>query len=137
MTSRVLIVDDDIEISKSLARLLGRSGHTCLVTASGAEAAGIMDTARPDLVVTDSHMPAMDWVGVTRRARRTAPPIPVVLMTVSPKVESKEKPPTAGGIFHLPKSSENAAVVDVVERALASGKSATERAPDDRRASER
>src|SRR5262245_22855080 len=128
MTSRVLIVDDDIELSESLARLLGRSGHTCLVTASGSEATSLIEAARPDLVVTDPHMPAPDWVSVTRRARTTAPPIPVVLMTLSPMGESKRKFQTASGIFHVPKSSGNAAVVDVVKRALASSQSATGRA---------
>ena len=53
----MLIVDDEADLSETLARLLGRLGHTCLVAASGSEAIRLIDTMTPDLVVTDLHMP--------------------------------------------------------------------------------
>ncbi len=40
----MLIVDDDSDLSETLARLLGRFGHMCLVAASGSEAIHLIDT---------------------------------------------------------------------------------------------
>lgn len=120
MSSCVLIVDDDADLSETLARLMGRFGHKCLVASSGAEAIALIDTASPDLVVTDLHMPGLDGVAVTRRAREKSPPIPVVLMTAYPTPEMKRE---VGGTICLAKPFANADMLDAVERALASNKS--------------
>ena len=116
MSSRVLIVDDDTDLRETLARLLGRFGHTCLLAASGSEAIGLMQTGSPDLVVTDLHMRGMDGMAVARQARQARPPIPVVLMTAYPMADTKraEDSPT----FHLAKPFANADMIAVVERAL-------------------
>ncbi len=126
MSSCVLIVDDDADLSETLARLLGRFGHTCLVAASGSEAIGLIDVALPDLVVTDLHMPGLDGLAVARQARQKSPPIPVVLMTAYPLAEPRRE----GGILHLAKPFANADMLDAVERALGSRKSVTDRERD-------
>ncbi len=118
MSSRVLIVDDDADLSETLARLLGRFGHKCLVAASGVEAIGLIDTASPDLVVTDLHMPGLDGIAVARCAREKSPPIPVVLMTAYPTSETRREMRTVGGTIHLAKPFANADMLDAVERAL-------------------
>lgn len=121
MSSCVLIVDDDPDLSETLARLLGRFGHKCLVAASGAEAISLIDTVSPNLVVTDLHMPGMDGVAVARRAREKNPPIPVVLMTAYPTFGTTRQNPS--GTVYLAKPFPNAAMVDAVRRALGSNRS--------------
>ena len=118
MSSQVLIVDDDADLSETLARLLGRFGHTCLVAASGSEAIDLIDTMTPDLVVTDLHMPGMDGIAVVRRARQESPPIPVVLMTAYPTADSRREAERAGGVVYLPKPFANADMLEAVQRAL-------------------
>jgi len=129
VSSRVLIVDDDADLSETLARLLGRRGHTCLVAASGSEAIDLIDAASPDVVVTDLHMPGTDGLAVTRRARQKSPPIPVVLMTAYPMAETGPGARIASGIFHLAKPFANAEILDAVERALNSRPSVTAERP--------
>ena len=72
----MLIVDDDADLSETLARLLGRFGHKCLVAASGSEAIRLIDTMTLDLVVTDLHMPGMDGIAVARQHAKRALPFP-------------------------------------------------------------
>jgi CheY-like chemotaxis protein len=121
--SCVLIVDDDADLSETLARLLGRFGHRCLVAASGSEAIELIDGASPDLVVADLHTAGTDGLAVTRRARQKHPPIPVVLMTRYPMAEAAPGAGMASGIVRLAKPFANAEVLDAVERALNSRKS--------------
>jgi CheY-like chemotaxis protein len=123
VSSCVLIVDDDADLSETLARLLGRFGHKCLVAASGSEAIGLIDVASPDLVVTDLHMPGLDGLAVARQARQKSPPIPVVLMTAYPTTETRGEARIVGGILHVAKPFANADMLDAVERALGSRKS--------------
>ncbi len=126
MSSCVLIVDDDADLSETLVRLLGRFGHNCLVAASGSQAIGLIDTASPDLVVTDLHMPGMDGVAVARQARQKNPPIPVVLMTAYPTAETKREVQVVGGTIHLAKPFATADLLDAVQCALGSRKGAME-----------
>jgi len=121
-SSRVLIVDGDADLVETLARLLGRFGHTCLAAASGPEAIRLIEIGSPDLVVTDLHMPGMDGISVARQARQQTPPIPVVLMTAYPSAETRPEAQGGSGIFRLTKPFANADLLDVVGRALGSPK---------------
>ena len=127
MSSCVLIVDDDADLSETLARLLGRFGHKCLVAASGSEAIQVIDTVTPDVVVTDLHMPGLDGVAVARRARQESPPIPVVLMTAYPTPDPRREAQAAGGTVYLAKPFANVDMLDAVQRALGSRKGVRER----------
>jgi CheY-like chemotaxis protein len=118
----VLIVDDDADLSETLARLLGRFGHKCLVASSGSEAVHLIDTMAPDLVVTDLHMPGMDGVAVARRARQENPPIPVVIMTAYPTADTRREAQAMGGTVYLAKPFANVDMLDAVRRALDSRK---------------
>jgi DNA-binding response OmpR family regulator len=57
MTPRVLIVDDDDGIRRTLASALARSGFDVSTANDGEPALRLADVATPDLVVVDYHMP--------------------------------------------------------------------------------
>ena len=118
MGSRVLIVDDDVDLLESMVRFLGRFGYTCLTASSGTEAMAFMEVEAPDVVVTDLHMPGIDGVAVTRHARGHCPPIPVVLMTAYPAPEAQRHLRDADGVVHVAKPFRNADLLNAVRRAL-------------------
>ena len=120
MSSRIVIVDDDIDLVETLVRLLGRAGYTCLGASTGAEAIALMDSDSPSLVVSDLHMPGQDGLAVARHARDKRPPIPVVLMTAYPTRQTEQRADTLGGIIHVSKPFTNAHMLDVVRKALES-----------------
>lgn len=118
MGSRVLIVDDDVDLLESVVRFLGRFGYTCLTAASGTEAMASIEVEAPDVVVTDLHMPGIDGIAVTRHARGHCPPIPVVLMTAYPVPEAQRRLRDADGVVPLAKPFRNADLLNAVRRAL-------------------
>jgi len=118
LSSCVLVVDDDIDFGVTLVRLLGKFGYTCLSAASGAQAIALLDTASPDLVVTDLHMPGTDGLAVARRAREKQPPVPVVLMTAYPTSDTEREVGAVGGTIFIPKPFANTDMLDAVRRAL-------------------
>ncbi len=118
MGSRVLIVDDDVDLLESVVRFLGRFGYMCLTASSGTEAMAFMEVEAPDVVVTDLHMPGIDGVAVTRHARGHCPPIPVVLMTAYPAPEAPQQLQEAGGAVHVAKPFRNADLLTAVRRTL-------------------
>ncbi len=78
---RVLLVDDDDLVARTLARTLERAGH---VVECHAEAATALDAlravpARADVIVTDLTMPGMTGLDLVRAMRETGVTAPVVL----------------------------------------------------------
>jgi len=56
----ILVVDDVADSADSLAELLGCHGYAARAAHSGAEALRAADAERPDVVILDLAMPAMD-----------------------------------------------------------------------------
>ena len=72
---RILIVDDEPQITRVLRTSLQSNGHEVTVAQDGAEALAKFIKAQPELVITDLAMPGMDGIELTReiRARSQAP----------------------------------------------------------------
>ena len=66
--SRILAIDDDQAILDTLARVLGRDGHTVTAT-SHPENVPSMDLTRFDLILCDVMMPGLDGFELVRRIR--------------------------------------------------------------------
>jgi DNA-binding NtrC family response regulator len=84
---RILIVDDDRNISHTLADILALKGHETAQAASGPEAIEQAQARTFDLVLSDIRMPGMNGVELHRELRRIQPGLPVVLMTAYPVEE--------------------------------------------------
>jgi CheY-like chemotaxis protein len=66
----VLLVDDNVSVRESLARLLRMEGYDVVEAADGLEALEHLEAARPDVVVTDLRMPRMHGLDFIRESRR-------------------------------------------------------------------
>lgn len=79
---KVLLVDDDELIQKSLAQVLGMAGHAVLGAACGEEAlARVQGGCRPDVVILDLNMPGLGGTGTLPRLRALLPDVPILLAT--------------------------------------------------------
>ncbi|NDV27829.1 response regulator [Desulfovibrio sp. JC010] len=78
---RVLLVDDEVDFSRVLARRLGRRGLN-VITASGADEAVLALKEHPvDVVLLDIKMPGRDGVQLLGEIKRQYPGIAVVMLT--------------------------------------------------------
>jgi CheY-like chemotaxis protein len=81
---RVLVVDDDAPSRRAVARLLEVEGYDARVAADGEEAAALVGSWQPHLVLTDLNMPRLDGRGLLQRVRRESPGTPVIVLTARP-----------------------------------------------------
>ncbi len=85
ISTRVLIVEDDVDIRETLHELLECAGYEASEAANGLEGLLAARLAPPDLIVLDLMMPVMDgWQ--FRRAQRSDPAlasIPVIVISAS------------------------------------------------------
>jgi len=66
---KILAVDDDGLVRRSLELLLTDAGYEALVAGSGEEALGILKAKHVDLLITDIRMPGMDGLQVIQAVR--------------------------------------------------------------------
>ncbi len=67
--TRVLIIDDNIDLARSLARLLHIMGHETATAHDGASGLQAARTFRPEWIFLDIGLPGMDGYEVHRRLR--------------------------------------------------------------------
>ena len=80
---RVLLVDDEPELRRTLRRALARYGFEVLEAENGRVALELMRQQPFDVIVSDVRMPEMDGLQLLQRALRDFPLVPVVLMSAA------------------------------------------------------
>lgn len=80
MATRLLIVDDDTELTRLLTELLGQEGFEVDAQPGGADAVARASTGAYALVILDVMLPDMSGFEVLRQIRRTSN-VPVILLT--------------------------------------------------------
>ena len=80
---RVLVIDDEPLVLRSVSMVLTSAGYEVESAASGAEALNRMKGEHFDLVVTDWKMPYMHGDRVAGEIRKRSPLTPVLLLTGS------------------------------------------------------
>jgi two-component system KDP operon response regulator KdpE len=79
--SRVLVVDDEPQITRVLRTVLTSQGYQVRVAAEGEAALANFAEWRPELVITDLYMPHMDGLELCRRIRAQSN-VPIIVLSV-------------------------------------------------------
>ena len=85
---RVLVVDDEPEMVENCTRLLRRAGYRVLSTTDSERALALLESERPDLLLTDLKMPGIDGLELMRRAHDIDAALPVVVITGFASIDS-------------------------------------------------
>jgi two-component system nitrogen regulation response regulator NtrX len=92
MKGRILVVDDEAEIRRSVRMILEYEGYEVFEASSGPEGLAAIDRESPDLVFLDIKMPGLDGLEALQRIRQANESLPVVIIsghgTVSTAVEA-------------------------------------------------
>ncbi|MCL5960523.1 MAG: response regulator transcription factor [Chloroflexi bacterium] len=89
MKARIVVVDDDVNITKALKRGLTYEGYEVEVANDGEEALQLIRRGLPDLVVLDLMLPGIDGLEVCRRLRAAGDPIPILMLTAKDELADK------------------------------------------------
>jgi len=78
--ARILVVDDEPQIRRSLQVNLERSGYAVEAVKTGEDALNSFGNRRPDVVILDLVMPGIDGVAVVRRIRESSA-VPIIVLS--------------------------------------------------------
>ncbi len=121
---RILAVDDDGLVRRSMEILLKEAGYEPVVAASGAEALGFLPQRHFDLVITDIRMPGMDGLQVIQAVRdfykqKGKPPVPILVLTAYNDEPVKQSAIKMGVEHFLLKPFKLEDFLEVLNRSLA------------------
>ena len=118
MVQRILIVDDEPDMTETCRRALGSAGYQCFTSNDAREALTLLASERPDLLLTDLRMPEMDGMEMLRRAKEVDSQIPVLMLTAHATLESAVAAVKAGAFDFIAKPFSIDQLKLAVERAL-------------------
>ena len=99
---RILIVDDEPQITRVLRRSLTSHGYDVRSASDGESALETFGDWRPDLVITDLSMPNVDGIELCRRVRRLSA-VPIVVLSVKGEEKTKVEALDAGADDYVTK----------------------------------
>src|SRR5580700_8868230 len=79
--AKILIVDDEPQITRVLRTALSTQGYSLRIAANGVEGMEAVHTWKPDLVVTDVSMPEMNGIELCREIRAVSE-VPIIVLSV-------------------------------------------------------
>src|SRR5205809_1292352 len=99
---RILIVDDERQITRVLSRGLTAKGYDVHVAADGEAALQTFGDWHPDLIITDLSMPNMNGLELCRRLRAFSE-VPIIVLSVKGEERSKVEALDAGADDYVTK----------------------------------
>src|SRR6202050_3327609 len=99
---RILVVDDEPQITRVLRTSLSAQGYDIRIANSGEMALEIMKDWSPNLIITDLSMPSVDGVQLCRTVRAVSQ-VPIVVLSVRDKEQQKVEALDAGADDYVTK----------------------------------
>ncbi|HSI60549.1 MAG TPA: ATP-binding protein [Ideonella sp.] len=126
--ARLLIVDDESALMQALCNTLAQQGYRTVGCVGADEALQQLRTDRFDLLLTDLMMPLTDGLALARAALAIDPQMAVVMMTGQGSIATAVEAMQSGVLDYVLKPFKLAAMLPVLERALAIGRLRSENA---------
>lgn len=118
---RLLLVEDDLQLSQSLAKALNRDGFSLQTVSNGREAISSVEFEQIDIVILDLGLPDMDGLDVLKQIKTKKKKCQVLVLTARDQLIDKVKGLDAGADDYLVKPfeyDELSARIRVLERHL-------------------
>lgn len=120
MARRILVADDNALVRHALCTMLMEAGYPEVVQAETGEDAVIKAREnKPDLIILDLVMPAMDGLRAARIIKRTLPDVPIIMHTLHGSKRVALEALKAGVTKVVPKS-DRAMILSAVQETLPS-----------------
>jgi pilus assembly protein CpaE len=122
MAAKILVVDDDPDVQRTLAYTLKQEGYQVVVAGDGAEGFRLWSTESPALMLLDIMLPKLDGYQVAAKIRAEEGPtahVPIIMLTAEREVEQKVRGLRAGADDYLIKPFHTAELLARIKSLLA------------------
>jgi len=78
---KILIIDDDVLLRRTVARLLVADGHDVVTAPDGVRGMVVFHQEQPELVITDIVMPGQEGLETIMALRRVGTPVKIIAIS--------------------------------------------------------
>ena len=118
MKSRILVIDDEAEIRRSVRMILEYEGYDVIDASSGPEGVALAERESPDLIFLDVKMSGMDGLEALQRIKAANDAIPVVIISGHGTVSTAVEATKAGAFDFIEKPLATERVLVTIRNAL-------------------
>ena len=86
---RLLLAEDERELSNALAAILKHNNYSIDVVYDGQDALDYLETENYDGAILDIMMPGLDGLTVLKRIRQKGSRLPVIMLTAKSEIEDR------------------------------------------------
>jgi DNA-binding response OmpR family regulator len=119
LTGRVLVIDDEAVLRRTLARILQGADHEVTTAGSAQEGLAILSQQSFDLVYLDIRLPDMNGLEVLKTIHSRYPDTPVILFTAQPELNTAIQAVRDGAADYLLKPLQPQTLIDRTQTILA------------------
>ena len=116
--ARILIVDDEESILRSIAALLATDGHEVVAKCDGKQAIACLRSETIDLLVTDIRMSPVDGMQLMEIAHKEKPDLPMIVISAYGADSTEAEGFARGCVAYLKKPFKIQECLDAVRNAL-------------------
>jgi CheY-like chemotaxis protein len=88
--AKILVIDDEALLTRSLAVLLTKAGHVVVTADNGKAGLEVFAREKPDLVITDIIMPVMEGIEAIQAIRAQEPKLPIIAVSGGGRTKNLE-----------------------------------------------
>ncbi|MGJ8620086.1 MAG: winged helix-turn-helix domain-containing protein [Methylophilaceae bacterium] len=116
---RILIIEDDLEVSAFIAKGLKESRHSADIASNGKDGLFLATTENYDVLIIDRMLPELDGLSIIKTIRALDKPVPILILSALGEVDDRVNGLRSGGDDYLVKPfafSELLARVEILGR---------------------
>ena len=115
---KVLLVDDEVAFTRTLAQRLIMRDLRVIVAHDGEQALAKLKKDEPDVIVLDLNMPGMHGMDVLREIKKVCPDTQVIILTGHGTDKEEEEATKLGGFGFLKKPTDIETLEDEIKAAF-------------------
>ena len=120
--SKILIIDDEVQIRSLLARMLGLEGYEVCQAGDCKAAIQQLEVQSPDVALCDVFLPDGNGVDLVLNIKKTAPNVEVILLTAHGNIPDGVQAIKNGAFDYITKGDDNNKIIPLISRAVEKAK---------------
>jgi DNA-binding response OmpR family regulator len=118
MPKKILIIDDEPELLKSISVRLKASGYKVLSACDGVSGINKFKEEPPDLVILDIMMPGLSGLDTLKELKQLKFGVPVIMLTAYGTPQSAIEALRLGAYDHLSKPFNTQTLLEMIKKAI-------------------
>jgi len=118
LNESILVVDDDVDVRKSLSSILSKEGYSVETVENGKQATKISEKSRFDIALIDVKLPDMEGTELLHRLKENQPRMIRIVITGFPTLENAMETINEGADGYILKPFDTEKLLEMIRKHL-------------------